>query len=424
MNLYIPPLKWLLLIIAVIFILTTIIYVYRRKIHEQQKSWELNSVEFNLLQFLKLVFKKKNEGIAVGKITTQSEQPAKGTKDNLPEPLFDTLIGRDDYIQNIQNLLRDPNARKIIGIYGYGGVGKSSLVRQIAENIKKEDLFSGIWWLTAKRKSLDPNELTEKEGIISYETIIDKLISWIGISHEIQKNEKLSAKENKLKEMLQRYSLLIILDNLETSKDQNLIAKNLMNLLANTRSKAIMTSREKWVITPFQVASDIEVIDLGGLSETYSIQLMRSTGKKKVPRMVTASDDDLQKIARAVGYIPLALILCVGLMDNTDIQTIIEKLKHIQSQNVIEMYEYLFRDSWNSLTASAKQLLITIYQFDLARGIGAYKLRNRFIKDLNDYDDSIDLLDRKGLIEIQGTVEKTRYLLHPLTANFIRAQIK
>lgn len=391
---------------------------------DEIRKWVPESIELSLPKVLKIIFKRKE----IQDIRPLTDKPreiddSSILKDNLPEPLYSKFLGRDDDIEKIMNYLRNPNSQRILGISGTGGVGKSSLARKIAEECKSENLFTSIWWSTAKKKTIDIRETHVTEDIINYEAIVKKFITWAGISHQLRNDESLQHKEKVTIDFLERYPLLIILDNLETSENQNMIAYKFQDILKNSNTRVIMTSRDKWDINSLSMPLEINVLQLAGLSPEASLALIRSLAQKKIPRIQSASDSELLVIAKAVGNIPLALKLCVGLLENNDIKTILEKLKFIQSEKVKELYEFLYRDSWNSLIPASKTILMAIYQFDLAQGIGSYLLRRALFDTLPEYDEGIEQLDRKGLIEISTSVEDTRYYLHPLTANFIRAQL-
>lgn len=363
------------------------------------------------------LFKKDKPSIKTGYTANKSQS---SLEMRLPDKKYLRLVGRESEIKECLDSLRNPNEKRFVGLIGMGGVGKSALAREIIERIRDENFFSSFVWLTAKQQALDLDEEISSELQVSYETLLNRLISWLGLTSKLREEKKLANREAEVKKALAQTPVLVMLDNLETSLDQEEIVQRFVNLLKTTSCRVILTSREEWK----QTKHSIKQIALKGLKENDAISLMREVAQgTKNRRGLTASESSLRKIARAVGYMPLALKITVGLLDNFDLQILLSDLEKLSSEQVKSMYDYLFANTWRALGDSQRRVLIAISTFDEDEGVSAKHLQRTKVVPENEFANTVERLTQVSMIEVVGSVEKTRYTLHPLTLNFIRLQI-
>ncbi|KAH9753065.1 Disease resistance protein [Citrus sinensis] len=124
----------------------------------------------------------------------ESESP-RGGKDN---EAFDS---RKKVLQDVMEALKDDKLN-IIGVYGMGGVGKTTLVRQVRKQVMEDKLFDKVVMA----------ELTHESD---NQQIQNKLASDLGIKFEL--NENIFDRANRLRRVLKKEKrVLIILDNIWT----------------------------------------------------------------------------------------------------------------------------------------------------------------------------------------------------------------
>ncbi|KAH9687086.1 Disease resistance protein [Citrus sinensis] len=117
----------------------------------------------------------------------------RGGKDN---EAFDS---RKKVLQDVMEALKDDKLN-IIGVYGMGGVGKTTLVRQVRKQVMENKLFDKVAMA----------EVTENPD---HQKIQDKLASDLGIKFEL--NENIFDRANRLRRVLKKEKrVLIILDNI------------------------------------------------------------------------------------------------------------------------------------------------------------------------------------------------------------------
>ncbi|GAY68179.1 hypothetical protein CUMW_262120 [Citrus unshiu] len=118
-----------------------------------------------------------------------------GGKDN---EAFDS---RKKVLQDVMEALKDDKLN-IIGVYGMGGVGKTTLVRQVRKQVMEDKLFDKVVMA----------ELTHESD---NQQIQNKLASDLGIKFEL--NENIFDRANRLRRVLKKEKrVLIILDNIWT----------------------------------------------------------------------------------------------------------------------------------------------------------------------------------------------------------------
>ena len=413
MNWWQPPVLYY--VIATIVVLSIPAFLLRKWIWAEIKRWRASEVSFFGIKLVrKANDESKNNKKLLQLMAGKTELPVA-----VPEKRYKNLFGREEEINSILASLRDAQAKRLIAVIGMGGIGKSALTREVVERVIQEKLFSACWWITAKQQSLDVMDDLSPDKNVSYETLFKRLAAWLGLGMELHKETTPEQREMLVKRTLSASRLLLVLDNLETSENQDRIAERFANLLNGTPSRAILTSREDFT----SLGNLLEPHTLKGLGASSSVQLMQDAARENnSKRVASTSESALRKIAQAVGGMPLALKMSVGLLEFLETAALVEDLEKIQSEKVKRLYEYLFARAWRALSNPQKDMLIAISSFDENEGVRARLLRQAQVVEDEHFADVIQRLVSLSLIEVSGGVTSTRYTLHPLTLNFIRSQ--
>ncbi|XP_031262480.1 probable disease resistance protein At1g61310 [Pistacia vera] len=182
---------------------------------------------------------------------------------SLPTIIEDRRLINNDYkafesrnaiLNDVLTALND-DERKTIGIYGMGGIGKTTLVKEIGNQAKKKQLFDEV-------------VLVEVPQNPSTERIQEEVAQQLGLKFdtETEKASKLYARLNNKEK-----KILIILDNLWEAIDLKTIG--IPDGDDNGRCKLLLTTRERDVL--LNMGSRIFQID--NLSEEESWRLFKST---------------------------------------------------------------------------------------------------------------------------------------------------
>jgi|GEM_PF-5268493 len=261
------------------------------------------------------------DAFSVVSLRSQQTSISTSTKvSNLPSQGYRELLGRGNYIDSIADALHDPYGRRVISIDGLGGIGKTALAREVAEDSLSRG-FEEVVWLTAS--------IREGSEQMTFEIVLD------GIARQLNESSllKLEGEEriNKTREILNSKRVLIVLDNLETAKEsQNLIANKLFSVLAS--SKALLTSRHRFK----NIENDVCSFHIGGVSKETALQLVKNTAiEKNMPTVLEVSEDELEPIIDVTGnldagYSPMALKFMVGQLEKYDRDEILKYVKNVR----------------------------------------------------------------------------------------------
>ena len=169
---------------------------------------------------------------------------------NLPQPTYTQFVGRDEELAWLRQRLSPADRAWQIAITGIGGVGKSALALAIAheyqqsyDELPPEERFEAIVWVSAKEEVLTA---FGRERANVPEQVLHTLEDvYTAIARVLEREDITRAQpeeQNALVEKaLKRQRALLIMDNLESVKDDRIKAF-LRNLPPPT--KAIITSRE------------------------------------------------------------------------------------------------------------------------------------------------------------------------------------
>ena len=254
-------------------------------------------------------------------------------------PISKDFIERDEYIdQIIKKLGKNKIGTVTQSISGLGGIGKTQLVTKFVNDSLEKGRYKAIFWIPAETKS----KITSV-----YVELARKL------SVDISNLSEDKIKESVHNEIIEKYKeghILFVLDNVKNAES----IKNYINLLQTTYSTKtslhiLITSRsQKW---------DNNAIVLDGFSPDQAKKFIQQKLKKK---SINESDENINKLAEALHYFPLALEQAVSYIEMCC--TIDEYL--ISYDNIPQRYlnaklqgDHIYKDTiWKILKISSKKL--------------------------------------------------------------------
>jgi len=155
---------------------------------------------------------------------------------NLPTPDFEDtgFMGRREQVAELTKALRGPYP--VITVLGIGGVGKTALTLNAAYDIMSGTTcpFDAIIWTTAKTNTLTQSDITEIKGSIS--TSLGIAAGALDMFGESVSSDPFS----QVLDMLSKFKILLIVDNLETVLDEKI--RNFVRDIPSG-SKVLFTSR-------------------------------------------------------------------------------------------------------------------------------------------------------------------------------------
>lgn len=338
----------------------------------------------------------------------------------LPDKPYRELVGRDALVGEIMAALRDPNGKWMVGLDGIGGIGKTALAREIAELCQRENLFEIVIWEQAPKEQGRFNAMSG--GTLTFDTVLDSIARQLGAGDILQL--KTGEKIDRLHALVRTKRLLIVLDNLETAKeDQNEIARKLLPLL--NPGKAILTSRHRF-------GNNVYASHMNGLDTDSALRFLRAEAQERnINRVASATDSDLKQVAKITGGSPLAMKLVIGQLIHLPLDVVLSNLKDVmlsgddQESDYVRFYKTIFMPSWKLLSDDAQHLLIAMANF--APNIGGTYDAIQVTSNLPEVALAgiIEELWRFSFLDIgkSSSLKKVRYYLHALTQYFVLSDI-
>jgi hypothetical protein len=339
------------------------------------------------------------------------EQPAwhnpMEIRHNIP-PRKGECLGREADITRIWEKVN--NSRwPIVSIEGFGGVGKTTLAKEIAHRClatanHSHTAFKGIVWIDATDHPDQESWLPE---------ILDKIGRVLGRDLRQLSTED---KELEVDTLLRSRRTLVIIDNFEAVQDPHLT-----DWVGNIPepSKILITSRHD---TLRGVWPEL----LKGLADADALRLIRLHAARLQLPMPLDTDESLWlPLIQITAGNPYAIEMAVGCMSQGKL-SLHELINHLYSvsQTVEEIYTCLFAHAWDILAPDATTLLMTTAMFTGSVSKEAFAA----VAELKGYylDHALGQLLEMSLLEAVcevSTAEKIRYTIHPLTRVFASSKL-
>ena len=329
-----------------------------------------------------------------------------------------TIVGRRRELAKVTTMIRSSNSR-LITLTGLGGIGKTRLARQLAQDLAPY-FEEGIYFV----------ELASLETADSaYEAVLTRLINVLGIDIDTQFVP--TSIEAQLLAYLQSKALLLILDNFEYL----LSARSLLEtILKNCRHvKFLITSREQLGLREYEQVYKLhgleipteQALTVDDLSNYSAIMLLVEQIRKQKPDF-TPTDTDIPaliQICQQTDGMPLALQLVAtwaNVLSLSEMAEDVTQLLHDQRSSASnhESIERVLTNSWKRLTVKEQNVLAALSLFrDQFNRQAAYSVGDTSL--------SIILsLSQKSMLETGRQQSTTWYRLHPLLRAFAQKRSK
>jgi hypothetical protein len=382
-----------------------------------------------LCQFIKDNFPSAIIPVPSSPPGSQAEPDDRNLFINIPTPNYLDLLGRQNELDTIKDALGNSKGKRIVGISGLGGTGKTAVAIEVARAFRELG-FQKIVWQTASSASA---RSLQESSRMTFEKVLDE------IAKQLSRRDLLAVqgeeRESKTRELLSDERILVVLDNMETSGEpQGQIAEKLSRILGN--SKLLLTSRRRFET----LETDIFDYHLGGLGKEAGIELIQQTASQR--NISVLQDSDLEPLIDLtgndrMGYSPLAVKFIVGQRGHREQREILSNLENIRPQNEEDVNDKnLFSRFWSRIFSESYQLMQkpdqTLFSILVGLDPSHGTSHDTICRMLNlsltqeEIDRAIDHTWYLSLLEIEREeqLNKPLYSMHLLTNRFFTQILK
>jgi uncharacterized caspase-like protein len=397
-------------------------YTRDRTARERGSMQDPQAGTFGEGQFI-FLYKKEQENQAAPPTDTAGAEIAK---------THEMLFGRDTEMGAVISLLSDKNKPSLLNIHGLGGVGKTSLVREMVEN---EAPGQGVW-LTAKRHYIEGGVLLRSPMTesITLQHVYRKIAANFGRAHqeELAGLKEKQARIQWLRNLLAKEKRLVVVDNFETiDEDFEQFLEEIKQLFSTGPSRLIITSRFDLNRYTFVQNYKLEGLSEGDCLALFTHELTKSGGSKGI----SIDKKMLEHIYAVTRGLPLAIKLIAARVRCSDILAldhILERLENIRFADEGDIYEtfykFIYMDIWNSLSDDGKDLLVTMTALAPGEEVSIPYLRRLSDEGADEpvpaeiFWKSFEEIKTHSLVDARQA-EPSLFSLHPLTQFFVKATI-
>jgi hypothetical protein len=344
-------------------------------------------------------------------LTKATDEKSLSWPPNIPDERYYPLPGRETHLDQLMEVLQDPQGLPIVVIEGLGGLGKTAMAVELARRALKQELFAHIVGDSAKQELFAGGEIVQlREATLDFDHLLDAIARQLGRWE--MATLKPEEKRIRISHLLREKPHLLLVDNLETVENANSLVAQLRSLLDGSR--AIVTSRKK-VQCDFARSIALEALEV----EDTLFFLRTDAQQRGVQQILEASEEDLVEIHRTTGGTPLALKLVVAQAGFLELDRILEQLGQAHGQ----IYPFVFRQSWEQLSPTAQRVLIyigktvvTTVSWEELEMVGIAESHQELMEAINQ-------LVAYSLVDVTFTSGRIRYGIHQLTRHFVTSEL-
>ncbi|KAH9753099.1 Disease resistance protein [Citrus sinensis] len=259
-----------------------------------------------------------------GTFSSVSYRPAPKSTEYMPVKDYEAFDSRTKVFQDVVDALKD-DSFKIIGVYGMGGVGKTTLVKQVRKQVMEDKLFDKV-------------VMAEVTQTPDHHKIQDKLAFDLGMEFDLNENEFQRA-SRLCQRLKQEKRLLIILDNIWTKLEFDKVGIPYGDVDEKdreddrSRRTIILTSRSRDLLCNDMNSQKNFWID--ALSKDEALQLFEKIvgDSKKTYDFQPTADEIVEKC----GGLPVALRTVASALKNKSLASWKDALNQLRSSNLREI---------------------------------------------------------------------------------------
>ncbi|KAG0619371.1 hypothetical protein M758_4G134900 [Ceratodon purpureus] len=272
---------------------------------------------------------------------------------NKPLPLFvgDYVVGIKKVVEDIIRIIDTKKTILMLGLWGMGGIGKSTLARELYNQLRGR--FAASCYIE------DVTEKVLQGGVVKVQNLILKDLC----ENEAHVVEDKSKGRTILEERLIRKRVLIVLDDV---CDSDAMGFWITRKMLTIGSLCIITSRDRRVFElscSLDMNDEVHIQHVRGLSNVDSEQVFASYAFGGVSKVKPELEMMVASISKACGGVPLVLKVCGALLKNEENVSIWNEVMDKLNIGTIMDEEKIFkclRLSYDSLQRQYQEMFLDI----------------------------------------------------------------
>lgn len=331
---------------------------------------------------------------------------------NLPIPDYSHLIAVQSYLDKLNVTLNQSEDAFMVSLEGLGGIGKTALARAFVTQPETKKNWKRILWVSARQEYLSSSGMIQpvSGNAATLEDVTGRLADQLGISHLASKN--ISERLEGLQAALNMESTLVVVDNLESVEEHQLLIPALAKL--GGKSRFLITTRQTLRQFPY-----VFCIPLGELNKQDAFELV-SSETNRLGKSGIVNQETFDQLYELVGGIPLAIKLVAAQVMIRPLEQILTGFRQAKA-GMDNLYRYLYWEAWQLLGENTRHLLLSFLASDPE---GEDLEFVHLMSGLSDqFYPALQELHQFSLLEISGDVHIPRYRLHRLTVTFLQTDI-
>lgn len=333
---------------------------------------------------------------------------------HLPPPDYARLFGIEGPRAELTGLLRRPDGPRLISIEGLGGIGKTALARSVAFELAGGNDFDGIAWISARQSWLTEsgNIIAMPDATTTLADISGRLAEQLGLASlaGLGVDEKLA----RIAEFLANTRYLIVVDNLESVRDVDVLLPGLVALA--TQARVLLTSRQAVTGYPLVYRRAVEQLSLEDSRALVEAELDRHRLAGQL------EPEDMRSLFAIVGGMPLALKLVAAQLGRRPLPVLLDDMRQVRRRASESLYTYIYRRAWLDLADAARAMLLSLLHIS-PEGEDLEWLQLMTALPPDEFDDALDQLLAYSLLDVAGPAAAPRYRMHRLTITFLQTEI-
>lgn len=324
-------------------------------------------------------------------------------------------IGVDEQSATLADQIAAPDGPWLMALTGAPGIGKSTLLRHSIARLIIADAVDEVIWIDAACNSGSgttcADSIQPPLTTMDFATRLAAALCPLGLHHRAAIDRNVA-----LRRHLATARYVIVIDNLHTARAVATLVPTIQALANPT--KFILTTRHAPSSHPALYQWPV-----ADLADDAARKVLRRTAPAcNLPHLAWASEQELTTLAAAVGKVPRALLLAVGLLHFAPLPTLLADLQTKIGREGTPTCEVLYTLLWQRLTTQA-QWVLTALLFVAAPGIdlpGLSQLCGMAVAELRQI---LAQLVNYNLVNGTGTLGQRRYSINDATHTFVRAQV-